>query len=274
MGKKDQHKKDFKQFFQKFLKSKIEDSIIEYIINNSNLPGRRANLEMAFAFGECISEIPNIFFSLVWSLLEKLTELSDKDAPNNTPQEFLSFCGTIGLGSIIKVNENYFDKILFKLKKLARDSRWRMREAVRMALWRITRYHPEKILKILQTWIKGGDWLEIRAVAAGLADPELLKNKSIANKVLHIFKNMFNEILKTSLVERKKDSFKIMKKGLGYCLSVVVSNIPEVGFEFMEELALNNDNDINWILKENLKKNRLTKNHPIILGLLLLMMGE
>lgn len=62
--------------------------------------------------------------------------------------------------------------------------------------------------------------------------------------------------------ERREESFKIMGKGLGYCLSVIVKKNPMDGFEFMEELAVINDKDINWILNENLKKNRLTKNFP------------
>ncbi len=53
-----------------------------------------------------------------------------------------------------------------------------------------------------------------------------------------------------------------MKKGLCYCLSVIVKEIPDEGFSYMEELAQIDDIDIRWILKENLKKNRLIKNYP------------
>lgn len=148
VGKKEKHKEDFKQFFQNFLRDNDEKPIFEYIIKNSNLPGRRANLEMAYAFDECISEITNEFDSLLWSLLGKLTEISDKEASTNNPKEFLSFCGTVGLGSMPTLNEKYYDKTLSKLKILASDSRWRMREAVGMAICGIARIFPEKILTL------------------------------------------------------------------------------------------------------------------------------
>jgi hypothetical protein len=49
---------------------------------------------------------------------------------------------------------------------------------------------------------------------------------------------------------------------LGYSLSVVVSSIPEEGFEFMRRLAGSRDVDILWVVRENLKKNRLVRRHP------------
>ncbi len=46
----------------------------------------------------------------------------------------------------------------------------------------------------------------------------------------------------------------------GYSLSVVVYSIPEEGFEYMHRLADSQDPDILWIMKQNLKKKRLTRN--------------
>lgn len=54
----------------------------------------------------------------------------------------------------------------------------------------------------------------------------------------------------------------VLRKGLGYSLSVVVQAIPDDGFKFMEKFAPSENKNIIWILKENLKKNRLTKNYP------------
>jgi hypothetical protein len=53
-----------------------------------------------------------------------------------------------------------------------------------------------------------------------------------------------------------------LKQGLGYSLSVIVCAVPEEGFEYMRQLAGTQDADILWIVKENLKKNRLLKNFP------------
>ena len=53
-----------------------------------------------------------------------------------------------------------------------------------------------------------------------------------------------------------------MRKGLGYTLSVVVCAIPKEGFALMQRLVSLQDADILWIIKQNLKKNRLIKNFP------------
>lgn len=145
----------------------------------------------------------------------------------------------------------------------ASDSRWRMREAVGMALMRITKDYPEKTIGILKAWIKKDKWLEMRAIAAGLAEPELLKsNNKIPEKILQVFKSIFQGILIANDETRKKKSFKVLRKDFGYCLSVVVKKIPENGFKYMEKLARIDNKDIIWILKENLRKNRLLKNFP------------
>jgi hypothetical protein len=51
----------------------------------------------------------------------------------------------------------------------------------------------------------------------------------------------------------------IMRKGLGYCWSVAVAALPEEGKLRFETWIASPDPDIRWILRENLKKNRLLK---------------
>ena len=43
---------------------------------------------------------------------------------------------------------------------------------------------------------------------------------------------------------------------------VGVQATPEQGFEFLTQLAGLQDRDVLWIVKQNLKKNRLVKNFP------------
>jgi len=57
----------------------------------------------------------------------------------------------------------------------------------------------------------------------------------------------------------KIDHHRALRKGLGYCWSVAVAAYPQEGKRFMEKWIMNKDQDIEWIMKENLKKNRLQK---------------
>jgi hypothetical protein len=58
---------------------------------------------------------------------------------------------------------------------------------------------------------------------------------------------------------RKHNDVRTLRQGLGYTLSVVAAAAPEKGFALMRECAGWGDSDMNWVLRENLKKKRLAK---------------
>lgn len=55
------------------------------------------------------------------------------------------------------------------------------------------------------------------------------------------------------------EGFIALKKGLAYCWSVAIVKNQEVGKEVFEKWISSEDKNIMWIIKENLKKNRLIK---------------
>jgi hypothetical protein len=61
------------------------------------------------------------------------------------------------------------------------------------------------------------------------------------------------------VADRKSDEFQALKKGMGYCWSVAVAALPGIGKPMMERWLGCDDKDIHWVMKENLKKNRLVK---------------
>ncbi len=60
----------------------------------------------------------------------------------------------------------------------------------------------------------------------------------------------------------KDKSFKVLRQTMGYCWSVVVASLPEAGKPMMEKWLSSGDKAIRWMIKENLKKNRLVKMDP------------
>jgi hypothetical protein len=46
---------------------------------------------------------------------------------------------------------------------------------------------------------------------------------------------------------------------MGYCWSVAIVALPETGKSLFEKWLTSEDKDIRWVMKENLKKNRLVK---------------
>ncbi|MFX1519756.1 MAG: hypothetical protein ACFFCD_07540 [Promethearchaeota archaeon] len=260
MGKKENHKQDLIKFFDKFLESGDEGRIIEYLLSNSNLPGRRGNLELGGAFAEVVEAYFAKDPERLWSLCVKLVNISADEAPVNDPKEFLPFCGTWAIGAIGSSSSAFFQNAVSLLQRLANDPRWRTRESVANGIQKLIEKQKQKTFQELEGWIKNDSWLAMRAVAAGVAEPALLIDKQTSTQALELHKKIFAKIFASK--ERKSEEFKTLKKGLGYTLSVVVREIPEEGFEYLHQLTDSKDTDILWIIKENLKKKRLIKNFP------------
>jgi hypothetical protein len=85
----------------------------------------------------------------------------------------------------------------------------------------------------------------------------LLKDRNNAKKVLEILNEIIESVKLIS--DRRSESFRVLRKGLGYGLSVAIVGYPEIGKNIFEKLRDIADKDITWILNENLKKNRLEK---------------
>jgi hypothetical protein len=214
-----------------------------YLLTNSNLPGPRGNLELMQAFVEVGTEKDFI----------PLLDYTPDKAPENTPEVFLSFCGTVGLGKLISEGKTEYYQTL---RKLASDPRWRMREGVAWALQIAGRKDFVRLIKSTESWIHG-TLPEKRALAAGLCEPDLLKDPANAEKVIAILNLITLSIL--YIDDRKTENFRVLRKGLGYCWSVAIVANPDKGKSVFQNLVDLNDPDIRWIIKENLKKNRLIK---------------
>ena len=214
-----------------------------FLLKESGLPGPRGNLELA----QVVADEGNR------ALFERLLLYTPEKAPVNTPQEFLSFCGVIGLGRLLAEG----DRALFgRLRGYASDPRWRMREGVAMALQRLGKVDMQPLLTEMQKWSEG-NWLEQRAAAAALAEPALLHNETDAVAALDILDAITTSM--QGITGPKDEAFKALQKGMSYCWSVVVAAAPTAGKRLMEKWLRGTDPTILRIMQENLKKNRLVR---------------
>lgn len=241
-------------------KTNDAQNLKKYLAEQSNLPGPRANLELAKAFVDLVEDFSKHDSEKLWLLNLEFIKISATAAPTNDPGEFVAFCGANGIGTIGAVASQYFESALSTLKTLANDPRWRLREAVCFGLQRLLAKRSLETLNRLEGWPIDGTLLELRAVAVAVAEPVLLKNMQIANRALDFHQQILKRI--QSIANRKSENFRILRKALGFTLSVVTCGIPEPGFELMQNLVTTNDPDLLWIAKENLNKNRLINNFP------------
>jgi hypothetical protein len=91
-----------------------------FLLQESGLPGRRANLELA----QAVAEEGNA------ALFTRYLSFDYEKAPTNSPHEFLAFCGVVGLGQLLAEGKT---EVLQTLRAHSSDPRWRIREAVAMA---------------------------------------------------------------------------------------------------------------------------------------------
>ncbi|MFN2155132.1 MAG: hypothetical protein ACK2UX_07835, partial [Anaerolineae bacterium] len=162
MGKIDSYRQELRKL----------DDWDAFLLAESRLPGPRGNLELAQAVAEEGDA------ALFWRYLQ----LDVGQAPVNTPQEFLAFCGTLGLGRLLVQGDN---EALAALRRQASDLRWRVREAVAMALQRWGEADMEALLGEMAAWSRGNP-LERRAAIAALCEPRLLDEHSHVVRVLEI----------------------------------------------------------------------------------------
>lgn len=212
-----------------------------FLLEHSGLPGPRGNIELAQAVAEDGSS----------ELFEHYRSFTPEIAPVNSQQEFLAFCGVLGLGRLIKEGQS---ELLDTLRNFASDSRWRIREAVAMALQSASETDMTMVINEMDKWSKSSP-LEQRAAAAALCEPRLLGDPKNVEAVLRILDSITRSILE--IKERKAEDFLVLRKGLAYCWSVAVAANPVIGKRIMEKWFGTDDMDIRWIMRENLKKKRL-----------------
>jgi hypothetical protein len=203
-----------------------------YLKKHSGLPGPRANLELVQAVGDEADA------DRLW----RLSASSD---------EFFALCGTAGLGKVALMEP---DTVMTWLRELASDERWRVREGVAMALQRIGRESMPHLVAEMQAWA-GGDPFVQRAAAAGLAEPDLLRESSNAVQVLEILDRITTSIAETD--DRRHEGFRVLRQALGYCWSVAATAAPDNARPYFEKWLKSKDKDVAWIMKSNLEKARM-----------------
>jgi hypothetical protein len=215
-----------------------------FLLQTSGLPGPRGNLELAQAVAE---EGSKALF------LQLLTDDAPEQALVNSPEVFLAFCGVVGLGTVLAQGER---EMLPRLRRYANDSRWRIREAVAMALQHWGDVDMAGLLEEMARWAEGS-LLEQRAVVAALCEPRLLREAGQVEQVLQLLDKITEALQRVE--NRKSEEFKALRKALGYGWSVAVVALPEAGKRHMEGWFNSNNPDVQWIMRENLKKDRLKR---------------
>lgn len=215
---------------------------IEYLLKNSGLPGPRGNLTLLYSFSKEATAV---------EITECLSFINDN--LKNSPEEFVGMCGIVGLCCLQKVNPQ---NAITTVRQYASHSSWRIREAVAIGIQKMVDENLCDVIKILDGWTSGNDY-EKRAVIASLCEPKLLNDKSNVKRILNILSKMMASF--ASVTGTLSEGQIALRKAAGYCWSVAIVASPEDGKKSFEKLLPAKNKHILWIIRENLKKNRLFK---------------
>lgn len=211
-----------------------------YLTQHSGLPGARANLELIAAVVEDGDRAR-------WS---KLARSND---------EFIAACGAAGLGRIALAEGD--SAVMSRLRELAADPRWRVREGVAIGLQRFGRDDMGRLIAGIKRW-SGEDPFTQRAAVAALCEPPLLKDERFAAGVLAIMDRITASLAASS--DRRSDGFRALRQALGYGWSVAAAAYPEKTAPYFKKWMRSNDPDITWVMKSNLGKSRMKNVMPLL----------
>ncbi len=257
------------------LRSRSErQTLMSLLEKNSGLPGPRANLELGYSFAKAVASMN--LQEWQWEMILGMASVSPSKAPTNTPKEYISFCGLVALGALCAEGLPRARKraALAAIRKAAADPRWRTREAAAMALQLIGEKDPVALRQIVEQWLPDASLLEKRAIVAGLAHPPLLGDPPFAQFCLDVSAGIMKTLPGTSADLRRSEELRVLRQGLGYALSVFVENAPENGFALLRQFAATADPDVRWIVRENLKKKRLSGKYPDEVNRVVSLLGQ
>jgi hypothetical protein len=210
------------------------DDLRTYLAEHSGLPGPRGNLE------------------LIWAAVEEL-DVATLEALAGSLDEFEACVGVVGLGRAIADGRT---DLIAALRGHADDARWRVREAVAMALQRWGDVDLPAMVAEAERWT-GGSRLEQRAAAAGTCEPRLLADAAIARRAIALLDGITATL--PGAPDRRTDAFRTLRRALGYCWSVAIAADPVDGLAALARWRRDPDPDVAWVVRENLGKARLRR---------------
>lgn len=236
-----------------------DDDIEEHLIQHSGLPHPQeipaggdapdqARLDLALVHAAA-EEAPAHLF-------QKWVRRGAKEAPNETPLVAPVVAGAIGLGRLIAQGH---ERHVGTLRGLSSDPRWRVREAVVMALHRLGDEDPEHVVRIVEDWARGSP-LEQRAAVATLAHPKIVDDPALAERGLEVLDDV-TEALHEARTHDDEGLIQL-RKALGVAWSVVVAQLPQRGRARFEAWLAVEDPDVRWVLKENLQQRPMRRMDP------------
>lgn len=230
-----------------------DDAIEEHLIEESGLnptpeDPHGGDLDLALMHAAADEAPPHLFQAWV--------RKSPHQAPNDAPHIAPVVAGTIGLARLVTEGQ---DDHLDTLRSLASDPRWRVREAVVMALNRLAQQDPKTVLATVESWAIGSP-LEQRAAIATLTTPALIQDDARAKRALDALDTVTENLHEAKTHD--DEGLIALRETLGIAWAPAIAAHPKQGKPLFETWLPIQDPNIRWVIKNNLQQPILQDAEP------------
>jgi hypothetical protein len=228
------------------------------LVEHSGLPGARLNLRLVRAFAGAVGELvlrPDAPVEALEALLDGWAALPEDQAPGDRPEVILPCAAVAAYGEVGAVRPDWWDDEVAKLRAAAGDRRWRVREVMAQALQRLLDADWERTVPVLLDWARADDPLVVRAAAAAVAEPPLLRPEHRWASATQVQRVAVDRLREYPGEARRTPEVRVLRQALGFTVSVVVAATGD--FTLLEDMAASSDADLRWAARENLKRARL-----------------
>lgn len=231
-----------------------------YLLDHSRLPGPRANLELLDAAGDVLPRDEALV----------LSSLSPAEAPAGTALEYLPCCGLAAVGRLLAEGASDTPRLVARLRAAAGDERWRVREAVAIALQRWGDADLPAMVAAIEPWAVGTAF-EARAAVAAICEPRLLSMPASVRAAVRILDAATG--LLVALAAPRGEPGRVLGAALGYGWSVAVAADPAIALPVFEPWTAVDDPGVRRVVRQNLGKARFGKASPDALARLAAAVG-
>ncbi len=147
----------------------------------SGLPGERANLPLARAFASACASDPRGS-----ELATRMVRLSADEGPGGSPLEMIPLCGVLAAGACAIAQPRLKGAMLALIHDACDDLRFRVRDAVPLALAQMGAREGRALLADLEPFLEG--YHHAAAVLGALLEPTFMTRIDDAEAVVHVLR--------------------------------------------------------------------------------------
>lgn len=232
---------------------KKTDRLFKLLGLASGLPGPRANMTLANAFAADVAAHGKKGDALAFAM----ATLHPDVAPGATEHEFLPVCGVLAVGARAAKDEPLRKRALALLHDAAEDPRFRVRDAVPIALAKIGAEMGDDLAEQLRSWMDG--YFQAAAVLRALEDRELLSATKRHQVVVERLHDAFALACNAPRSAARYPGFKAMMEALGSAPAGVSMKFPQQVLELLATWAEIQIPEMREVVRQNLRDKRMQR---------------